>query len=338
MGIFDFFSKDLAIDLGTANTLIYIKGKGIVLNEPSMVAIRKDNGEILAIGHKAKYMFGKTPDSIVAIRPMKDGVIADFEITQLMIRNFIRKAIMGINIVKPTVMVCIPSGITQVEKKAVIEAAFQAGARKVELIEEPMAAAIGARLPIEKPLGNMIVDIGGGTTEVAVISMYAVAYSESIRVAGDEMDEAITHYIKKKFYVQIGGFEAERLKIEIGSAFPLKQRLEAKVKGRHITEGRPVAITVDDRMVREALEEPVQAIISSIKRALERSTPELAADISERGIVLAGGVALLRGLGMRIHKETGLKVFRVKDPLTAVVKGTGQVLEDFKRLHRVCVS
>lgn len=338
MGIFDIFSKDLAIDLGTANTLIYVKGKGIVLNEPSMVAIRKDNGEILAIGYQAKHMFGKTPDSIVAVRPMKDGVIADFEVTQLMIRNFIRQTMRGRNIVKPMVIVCIPSGITQVEKRAVIEAALQAGARKVYLIEEPMAAAIGAQLPIERPLGNMIVDIGGGTTEVAVISMFAVAYSESVRVAGDEMDEAITRYIKKKFYVQIGAFEAERMKIELGSAFPLKQRLETKVKGRHITEGKPVAITVNDEMIREALEEPLQAIIGSIKRALERSTPELAADIGERGIVLAGGVALLKGLGMRIHKETGLKVFRVKDPLTAVVKGTGQVLEDFKRLHKVCIS
>jgi rod shape-determining protein MreB len=331
-------AEDLAIDLGTANTLIYIPGRGIVLQQPSVVAVVQHNGEILAVGERAKAMWGKTPDSISIIRPMKDGVIADFEVTRAMIQHFIRQVYKGRRFSKPRMMVCIPSGITQVEKRAVKESAFQAGARGVFLIEEPMAAAIGSKLPIHEVSGNMIVDIGGGTTEVAVISRYATAHSESIRVAGDEMDEAVQAQVKRVFNLAIGPFEAERVKIEIGSAAPLSTPLKTVVRGRDIVEGIPKAVTVDDAIIRQALTGPVKAIVESIRRALERATPEQAADITRKGIVLAGGGSLLKGLGRRLHEETGLPIYRAKDPLTAIVRGTGEVLENLKTMRHVCIS
>ncbi|HLC27258.1 MAG TPA: rod shape-determining protein [bacterium] len=333
-----FFSKDLAIDLGTANTLIFMRGKGIILNEPSVVAINKVDGRVIAVGKAAKAMYGKTPDSIEAIRPMKDGVIADFDITKKMISHFIRKVLSGRNLFPPKVIVCVPSGITQVEKKAVIDSSMQSGARKVHLIEEPMAAAIGSKLPIHEARGSMVIDIGGGTTEVAVLSMSATAYSESTRVAGDEMDEAIMQHIRRILNIQIGPFEAERVKMEIGSASPLRQRLQTQVRGRDLIRGVPVTFSVDDSFIRQALNEPVKAIVESTRRALEKTSPELAADIIERGIVLAGGGALLKGLGPRLHQETGLPIFRAKDPLTAIVRGTGEVLENFKMLGKVCIN
>jgi rod shape-determining protein MreB len=329
---------DIAIDLGTANTLIYIPGKGVVLQQPSVVAIVQDNGEVLAVGDGAKTMWGKTPDSITIIRPMKDGVIADFEVTRTMIQYFIRQVYQGRRYFKPRMMVCVPSGITQVEKRAVKDSALQSGARSVHLIEEPMAAAIGSKLPVHEVGGNMVVDIGGGTTEVAVISRYATAYSESIRVAGDEMDEAIQAQVKRVYRLAIGPFEAERAKIEIGSAAPLDSPLTTVIRGRDIVEGIPKAINVDDTMIREALNGPVKAIVEAIRRALERSTPEQAADITRKGIVLAGGGSLLKGLGKRLHEETGLRIYRTKDPLAAVVRGTGKVLENMKIMRNVCVT
>ncbi len=329
---------DIAMDLGTANSLIFVRSRGIILDEPSVVAIDQSNGKILAVGHEAKKMWGRTPESIAIIRPMKDGVIADYEVTKAMIRYFIRKVYKKRRFLQPRMIVCIPSGITQVEKKAVRESALAAGASKVHLIEEPMAAAIGAKLPISEVANNMIVDIGGGTTEVAVISRYATVYSESIRVAGDEMDEAIQNGIRKAFNLAIGPFEAERAKIEVGSAAQLNSRLETVVRGRDLVEGIPKSVSVDDAIIRESLHSPVRAIVEAIRRALERTTPEQAAEIQKRGVVLAGGGSLLKGLGSRLHEETGLPIFRAKEPLTAVVRGTGQVLENMKELSRVCVS
>jgi rod shape-determining protein MreB len=334
----DIFSNDIAMDLGTANTLIYVKNKGIVLNEPSIVAISQKNGNILAVGKEAKEMYGKTPDRIKAIRPMKDGVIADFEITSMMIKYFIRRVHKKALLIKPNIIICVPSGITPVEKRAVIESAEQAGVRKVHLIEEPMAAAIGSKLPIHEPKCNMVVDIGGGTTEVAVISLFATAYCESIGVAGDEMDEAIVRYIRKKYNVHIGIFEGERIKIAIGSAFDLKKKETIEIKGKDLITGTPRKIYIDDKTVRESLNEPVNAIIQAVKRALERISPEMAVDLAERGMVLAGGGSLLRGLGRRLNQETKLRIFRAKDPLTAIVKGTGEVLENFKTLGKVCIN
>ncbi len=329
---------DIAMDLGTANSLIFVRSRGIILDEPSVVAIDQSNGKILAVGHEAKKMWGRTPESIAIIRPMKDGVIADYEVTKAMIRYFIRKVYKKRRFLQPRMIVCIPSGITQVEKKAVRESALAAGASKVHLIEEPMAAAIGAKLRISEVANNMIVDIGGGTTEVAVISRYATVYSESIRVAGDEMDEAIQNGIRKAFNLAIGPFEAERAKIEVGSAAQLNSRLETVVRGRDLVEGIPKSVSVDDAIIRESLHSPVRAIVEAIRRALERTTPEQAAEIQKRGVVLAGGGSLLKGLGSRLHEETGLPIFRAKEPLTAVVRGTGQVLENMKELSRVCVS
>ena len=328
----------IAMDLGTANSLIFVHGRGIILDEPSVVAIDQSDGKILAVGHDAKKMWGRTPESIAIIRPMKDGVIADYEVTKAMIRYFIHKVYKKRRLLQPRMIVCIPSGITQVEKKAVRESSLAAGASKVYLIEEPMAAAIGAKLPISEVASNMIVDIGGGTTEVAVISRYATVYSESIRVAGDEMDEAIQNGIRKDFNLVIGPFEAERAKIAIGSAAQLNSRLETVVRGRDLLEGIPKSISVDDAVIRESLHSPVRAIVDAIRRALERTTPEQAAEIQKRGVVLAGGGSLLKGLGSRLHEETGLPIFRAKEPLTAVVRGTGQVLENMRELSRVCVS
>ncbi|MFQ5915004.1 MAG: rod shape-determining protein [Nitrospinota bacterium] len=329
---------DIGMDLGTANSLLYVRRRGIVLMEPSVVALDQATGKVLAVGQQAKEMWGKVPEGIAIVRPMKDGVIADYEITKAMIKYFIRKIYKGRRYFRPKMIVCIPSGITQVEKRAVRESTIDAGAGSVHLVEEPMAAAIGAKLPIGQTGGNMVVDIGGGTTEVAVISRYATVYNESIRVAGDEMDEAVQTQIRKAYNLVIGPFEAERAKIEIGSAAVLNSRLETVVRGRDLVNGVPRAVSVDDHTIREALNSPVRAIVDSIRRALERTSPEQAADITRRGIVLAGGGSLLKGLGSRLHEETNLPIYRAKEPLTAIVRGTGEILENTKRLFRVCVS
>lgn len=336
--LLNLFSKGLAIDLGTANTLIHVRGVGLVLDEPSMVAIARDNGKVVAIGRTAKEMYGKTSESVRTIRPMKDGVIADFEITKIMISNFIKLALKKKPLIRPQMVICIPSGITAVEKRAVIDSAEQSGAGKVFLMEEPMAAAIGANLPIQEPKGSMVVDIGGGTTEVAIIASSAIASAESIRVAGDEMDEAILQYVRQRYNLQIGPFEAERIKIKVGAAYPLKERLECTVRGRDLIEGVPKTLTITDEMIRESLESPIMAIVESVRRTLDKSSPELAADIYDHGIVLAGGGALLKGLADRIQKEIGLQVHQSEDPLRAVVRGSGFVLDNFKLMSRVCVN
>lgn len=336
--LLNLFSKGLAIDLGTANTLIHVRGVGLVLDEPSMVAIARDNGKVVAIGRTAKEMYGKTSESVRTVRPMKDGVIADFEITKLMISNFIKQALKSKPLIRPQMVICIPSGITAVEKRAVIDSAEQSGAGKVYLMEEPMAAAIGANLPIQEPKGSMVVDIGGGTTEVAIIASSAIASAESIRVAGDEMDEAILQYIRQRYNLQIGPFEAERIKIKVGAAYPLKERLECTVRGRDLIEGVPKTLTITDEMIRESLESPIMAIVESVRRTLDKSSPELAADIFDHGIVLAGGGALLKGLADRIQKEIGLEIHQSEDPLRAVVRGSGFVLDNFKLMSRVCVN
>jgi len=336
--IWGLFSNDLSIDLGTANTLVYQKGKGIVMDEPSVVAVHKDTNRVLAVGKEAKNMLGRTPGSIVAIRPMRDGVIANFEITEAMLRYFIQKVHNRKTLVRPRIVISVPSGITQVEKRAVRDSAQSAGAREVYLIEEPMAAAIGAGMPIQEPSGNMIVDIGGGTTEVAVISLSGIVFAKSIRIAGDEMDEAIVNYIKRKYNLLIGERTAEQIKIEIGSAFPLETRQSIDVKGRDLVAGIPRTQSVSDSEIREALLEPVNAIIDTIKIALERTPPELAADIVDKGIVLAGGGALLRGLDALIREETGLPITIAENPLTCVVIGTGKVLDELDLLRQIQIS
>jgi len=332
------FSNDLAIDLGTANTLIYVKGKGIILSEPSVVAIKKGTNQVLKVGREAKEMLGRTPGSIVAIRPLKDGVIADFDITEQMIRSFIWKTHSRKTLVRPRVIVGVPSGITQVEKRAIRDAADQAGAREVYLIEEPMAAAIGAGLPVQEPTGSMIVDIGGGTTEVAVISLSGIVYSQSVRIAGDEMDEGITQYLKRKYNLLIGERTSENIKIQIGSAYPFDEPRKMDIKGRDLVDGIPKTIGINDSDIREALHDPVYAIVDAVKTALERTPPELAADIAEKGIVLAGGGALLHGLDTLITMETHLKVRVADDPLSCVVLGTGKVLDELDLLKTVCME
>ena len=328
-----------AIDLGTANTLIYTKSGGIILDEPSVVALnQKNGGSILAVGRKAKDMYGRTGENIKTVRPMKDGVIADFDVTQAMIRHFIKTTLPRRRLGRSTMMACVPSGVTSVEMKAVIDSAIQCGAGTIHLIEEPMAAAIGSRLPINEVTGSMVVDIGGGTTEVAVISRYAIAYSESLRVAGDEMDEAIRRYVRREHGLAIGPFEAERVKIAAGSAWPLSSPEEIEASGIDVTTGIPRIIKVTNEMTRTALEGPVKAIVEAIRKALAKSSPELAADITRRGIVLAGGGSLLKGLGPRLHAETGLAIYRAKDPLTAVVRGTGYALDHYKTLKQVCLN
>jgi len=324
------FSHDLAIDLGTANTLVYVKGQGIVLSEPSVVAINRDTNKVLAVGNKAKNMIGRTPGNIVAIRPMKDGVIADFEITEAMLRSFIQKVHGRKRLIWPRMAISVPSGITEVERRAVKESAERAGAKKVFIIEEPMAAAIGAGLPVQEPQGCMIVDIGGGTTEVAVISLGGIVFSKSVRVAGDEMDQAIIQHLKRTYNMMVGERTAEEIKIAIGSAFPLKDELEMQVKGRDQVMGLPKIITITSEEIREALREPVSAIVDAVRVTLERTPPELSADIVDRGVVLAGGGALLRGLDQLLAKETGLHVAVAEDPLTAVVLGNGRFLETLK--------
>ena len=339
--IYRWFSKDLAIDLGTANTLIYVKGEGIVCNEPSVVAVRTDvrgGRRILAIGAEAKKMLGRTPGSIVTIRPLKDGVIADFEIAESMLRHFIQKTRKRRYLVRPRIVICAPSGISGVEKRALREAAEAAGAREVYLIEEPMAAAIGAGLPITEPSGNMIVDIGGGTTEVAVISLAGVVFSRSVRVAGDRMDEAIIQHIKRKYNLLIGERTAELIKITIGSAYPGNEIETMEIRGRDLVAGVPRIIEIIDEEIREALMEPVHQVVESVRIALERAPPELASDIVEKGIVLAGGGALLRNLDVLLREETGLPVTLAADPLTAVVMGAGKVLDDLSLLRDVAVD
>ena len=346
MGIFldsmlGVFSNDLAIDLGTANTLIYVKGSGIILSEPSVVAVRTDTrtkNRILAVGQEAKNMLGKTPGHIVAIRPMQDGVIADFEVAEAMLRHFIRKVHKHRKFVRPRIIIAIPSGITQVEKRAVRESAESAGARKVFLIEEPMAAAIGAGLPITEPICNMIVDIGGGTTEVAVISLAGIVFSHSLRVAGNKMDSAIMHYIKRHYNLLIGERTAEIIKINIADAYPDYTELDSiEVKGRDLVSGIPKILTIDSEEIRNAISEQIDAILEMVKLALEQAPPELAADIVDRGIVLTGGGALLKNLDKLLREETGLPITVTEDPLSTVAIGCGMVLENIEILHEVTI-
>ncbi|TXD39875.1 rod shape-determining protein [Lujinxingia vulgaris] len=332
------FSDDLAIDLGTANTLVYAKGKGIVCSEPSVVAVQRDargGKRVKAVGRVAKEMLGRTPGSIVAIRPMKDGVIADFEITEAMLRYFMGRAHNRRKLYSPRVIICVPYGITEVEKRAVRESALQAGARDVYLIEEPMAAAIGAGLPIAEPSGNMIVDVGGGTTEVAVISLSGIVYSQSARVGGDKMDEAIIQHMKRKYNLLIGERTSEMIKCTIGTAYPTEEVMTMEVKGRDLVAGLPKTLEVNSDEIRDALQEPINAIVEAVRIALERTPPELSADIVDKGIVLAGGGALLKNLDILIREETGLPVLIADDPMSAVVLGSGQALDEMELLSEV---
>src|ERR671925_927787 len=336
--IFSLFSSDLAIDLGTANTLVYAKGRGIVVSEPSIVAINKVTNQVEAVGRDAKDMLGRTPGNIVAIRPMKDGVIANFEVTEKMLQHFIRKAHNGKTWVSPRVVIGIPSEITQVERRAVEDSAYRAKASEVYLVEEAMAAAIGAGLPITEPHGNMVVDIGGGTTDIAVISLSGIVYSKSVRVAGNEMDESIIQYIKKTYNLLIGERTAEAIKMEIGSAYPLEERMTMEIKGRHLIEGVPKTITITDEEIREALAETVNVIVDAVRVALERTPPELSADIVDRGIVLTGGGSLLKNLDKRLREETGLPLAMAEDPLSSVVLGAGKMLSDFNLLRKISID
>jgi rod shape-determining protein MreB len=336
--LFSLFSSDLAIDLGTANTLVYAKGKGIVVNEPSIVALNKTTGDVEAVGKEAKEMLGRTPGNIVAIKPMKDGVIADFKVTEKMLNYFIQKAHGRKMLVHPRIVIGVPSEITQVEKRAVMDSAYRAKASEVHLVEQAMVAAIGAGLPITEPSGNMVVDIGGGTTDVAVISLSGIVYSRSVRVAGNEMDDAVMQYLKKKYNLLVGERTAEAIKIEIGSAYPLDKPLSMEIKGRNLIEGVPRTVTIHDDEIREALSECIATIINAIRVALERTPPELSADISDRGIVLTGGGALIKNLDKRIREETGLPVSIADDPLASVVLGTGRMLSDFRLLRKISID
>ncbi len=333
------FSRDMGIDLGTANSLVYLKGKGIVLREPSVVAIQKDSGQVLAVGEEAKQMIGRTPGNIIAIRPMKDGVIADFDVTQSMIKYFIRKSLRGKTfLVHPRVVVSVPSGVTAVEERAVREAAMQAGAREAYLVEEPMAAAIGAGLPVHEPTGNMVVDIGGGTTEVAVISLGGIVTSRSIRIAGDEMDEAIAQHVKKTYNLMIGERTSEEIKIEIGTAYPPERNEIFDVRGRDLITGLPKTVQITSEEVYKALSEPVSSILEAIRSTLEITPPELAADIMDRGIFMAGGGSLLKGLDRLVSQNTGMPVHLADEPLLAVAYGTGRVLENIDMLRKVLIN
>jgi rod shape-determining protein MreB and related proteins len=338
--VLSLFSNDLAIDLGTANTLVYAKGKGIVVSEPSVVAVTKDGrgpGKVRAVGREAKEMLGRTPGNIVAIRPMKEGVIADFEIAEAMLAYFIERVHNRSRLVRPRIVVAVPSGITEVEKRAVRESAESAGAREVYLIEEPMAAAIGSGLPITEPTGNMIVDIGGGTTEVAVISLSGIVFSRSVRVGGDKMDEAIAQFIKRKYNLLVGERTAELIKITIGSAYPSDEVQTMEIKGRDLVAGVPKTVVITDEEIRDSLLEPINQIVEAVRLSLERTPPELASDIVDRGIVLAGGGALLRNLDILLREETGLPVMMADDPLTAVVMGAGKALDEITLLREVAV-
>jgi rod shape-determining protein MreB len=332
------FSDDLAIDLGTVNTRVYMRGRGIVVNEPSIVAVNKNTSEMEAVGKAAKEMLGRTPGNLAVIRPLKDGVIADFKVTEKMLNYFIQKAHQRRTLVHPRIVISVPSEITQVEKRAVTDSAYRAKASEVHLVEQAMMAAIGAGLPVAEPGGNMVVDIGGGTTDVAVISLFGIVYSHSLRIAGNHMDEAIMNYLKRKYNLLIGERTAEQIKIKIGSAYTLAKPLTMEIKGRSLIEGMPKAITVDDSEIREALSECVSTIVSAIRVALDRTPPELSADISDRGIVLAGGGALLKNLDKRIREETGLPVCIADDPLCSVVLGTGKILSNFKLLRKISVE
>ncbi|MBL9117377.1 MAG: rod shape-determining protein [Verrucomicrobiaceae bacterium] len=333
--LFGFVSNDIGIDLGTANTLVYVKDHGIVLREPSVVAVKEISNDVVAVGDDAKRMLGRTPGGIKAIRPLKDGVIADFRVTEAMLRHFIRKVHNRRAMVRPRVVIAVPSGITEVEKRAVKESAEQAGAREVHLMEEPMAAAIGVGLPVQEAAGNMIVDIGGGTTEVAIISLSGIVYARSVRVAGDELDEAIINYMKRAYNLMIGERTAEEIKLRIGSAFPLGKETTMEVKGRDMVAGLPKTITITSQEVREAMLEPLNTIIDAVRTTLERCPPELSADLVDRGIMLAGGGALLRGLDKLLQEETALPVHVAEDPLSAVAEGTGRVLSELEFLRKV---
>jgi rod shape-determining protein MreB len=327
--------RDMAIDLGTANTLVYVRGKGIVLNEPSVVAINTSSTGIVAVGSEAKRMIGRTPGNIVAIRPLKDGVIADFDTTERMLRYFIQKVHRRSRFAQPRIVVCVPSGITGVEQRAVKDTAYAAGARKVYIIEEPMAAAIGSGMPVHEPTGNMIVDIGGGTTEVAVISLGGIVTSQSIRTGGDELDEAIMSYVKKEYSLMLGERTAEEIKMSIGSAFPMPDEPHAEIRGRDLVSGLPKTIVVSAEEIRKAIEEPVNDIVDAVKGTLDRCPPELAGDVMDRGIVITGGGALLRGLDERLRHETGMPVFIAEDPLHSVALGSGRCVEEFEALQQV---
>ena len=333
-----FIGRDMAVDLGTANTLVYVRGKGIVLNEPSVVAINTNTGGILAVGAEAKKMIGRTPGNIVAIRPLKDGVIADFDTTERMLRYFIQKVHRRRHLAKPRIVVCVPSGITGVEQRAVKDAGYAAGARKVYIVEEPMAAAIGAGLPVHEATGNMVVDVGGGTTEVAVISLGGIVTSLSVRTAGDDLDQAIIAWMKKEYSLMLGERTAEEIKMTLGSAFPLPDEPEAEIRGRDMVSGLPRTVVVSSAELRQALEEPLHAIVDAVRTTLDQTPPELAGDIMDRGLVLTGGGALLRGLDERLRHETGMPVHVAEEPLHSVALGAGKCVEEFEALQQVLVT
>jgi rod shape-determining protein MreB len=332
------FSSDLAIDLGTANTLVYVAGKGIVLNEPSIVAVNRHTGEVIGCGTEAKEMLGRTPSSVMAIRPLRDGVIADFKMAEKMLNYFIQKAHKRKTLVHPRIVIGVPSETTEVEKRAVLDSTYRAKASEVHLVEQAMVAALGAGLPITEPSGNMVVDIGGGTTDIAVISLSGIVYSRSLRVAGNEMDDSIMEYVKRRYNLLIGERTAENIKIAIGSAHPLTNGMTMEVKGRDLVHGLPKAIQMTDMEIREALQDCVGAIVGAVRAALERTPPELSADISDRGIILTGGGALLRNLDARIRQETGMPVLMAEEPLASVVLGTGKMLENFQLLRKMALN
>jgi len=338
MSFFDFISNDIGIDLGTANTLVYVKGMDIVLNEPSVVAIEQSTKKVVAVGSQAKEMLGRTPDAILAIRPLKDGVIADFEMTELLLSNFIRRVVRHRYLMKPRIVISVPSGITEVERRAVRDSAENAGAREVYLIQEPMAAAIGVGLPVDQPSGSMVIDIGGGTSEIAVIALNGIVNNISIRIGGDEMDESIMLYMKRNFNLLIGERTAETIKIKIGSAYPMNEEISLEIKGRDLVDGIPKTLKVSSAQIREALSEPVNSIIEAVRQALEQTPPELASDILDRGIIVTGGGALLRGMDKRLREETNLAVNVAEDPLTCVVRGTGIVLDNMSFYSKVLVK
>jgi rod shape-determining protein MreB and related proteins len=337
-GSMSFLGRDMAVDLGTANTLVHVRGRGVVLDEPSVVAINRDTGALIAVGTEARKMIGRVPDGILVIRPLKDGVIADFETTERMLRYFIQQVHRRRHFAKPRLVVCVPSGITGVERRAVKDAGYQAGARTVHLIEEPMAAAIGAGLPVAEPVGSMVVDIGGGTTEVAVVSLGGIVTSQSVRTGGDELDAAIVAYVKKEYSLWLGEPTAEKIKMAIGSAFPRLDEPQAEIRGRDLVTNLPKTIVVSAEEIRKAIEEPVNAIVDAVRTTLDRCPPELAGDLLDRGMVLAGGGALLQGLDERLRHETGMPIHVAEDPLHAVVRGSGRCVDDFEHLQQVLSS